>query len=103
MQRINIIVSQHLQEFDSIFRTTPCGINLQRVEAAAVGGSQTRKLQELAAVSICRHAKVSDRERLKVGASSDELAQRPLVQGVLVCEFGDSKLFEAVFFVDGTA
>ena len=72
------------------------------MEAAAVGGGQTCKLEELRTVISCC-VQIGDRERFEVRTLDDELAQRPLLQDILVFEVHDRKFLEAFCFVDGAA
>ena len=94
-----MVVGEDLHKLVAVFCSGECPIDVQRVEAAAVGGGQAGKFQDCGFVSRCR-MQVSDLEILKVGALDHELAQWPLLERVLVCKPLNCELFEALLLID---
>jgi len=73
LQPVDVIVGEDLHELIAFLRTAFCVFQFQRAEAAAVGGGQAGKFEELCTVGFCRVANLLDLEILKVGAFYDEL------------------------------
>ena len=95
-----MVVGEDLHELVAVFCSGQRVLDVQRVEAAAVGGGQAGKFQDCGFVSRCR-IQVLDLEILKVGALDHELAQWPLLERVLVFEQLDCELFEALLLIYG--
>ena len=96
-----MVVGEDLHELVAVFCSGPRLLDVQRVEAAAVGGGQAGKFQDCGTISRCREKQDSDLEILKVGALDHELAQWPLLERVLVLEHLDCELFEALLLIYG--
>ena len=73
---------------------------MQRVEAAAVGGSEGGELKDLGFISCRRLREAPDGELFKLEALTDELAKRPLGESVLVRKAPDLQLFKAFLHVN---
>ena len=100
MQPVDMVVGEDLHELVAVFCSGLRPLNLQRMEAAAVGGGQASKIQDCRTISRCRLREVLDLEILKVGALDHELAQWPLLERVFVIEVFDCELFEALLLID---
>ena len=96
-----MVVGEDLHKLVAVFCSGVRELDVQRVEAAAVGGGQAGKFQECGTISKCRVIQGLDLEILKVGALDHELAQWPLLERVLVQEPLDCELFEALLLIYG--
>ena len=76
---------------------------MKGVEAAALGGNLTSKLQKLVSVMLSRLLKIADADGLKVVALEGKLTKWPLLQSVLVAKAMDNEVLEAVFLINGVA
>ena len=74
---------------------------MKGVEAAALGGNLTSKLQKLVSVMLSRILKIADADGLKVVALEGKLTKWPLLQSVLVAKAMDNEVLEAVFLING--
>ena len=96
-----MVVGEDLHELVAVFCCGFRQLDVQRLEAAAVGGGESGKFQEYGTISKCRSTQIKDLEILKVGALDHELAQWPLLERVLVLEPLDCELFEALLLIYG--
>ena len=94
------MVSENLHHFVPIFGTAFRAFDMQRVEAAAVGGSEGGELKDLGFISCRRLREAPDGELFKLEALTDELAKRPLGESVLVRKAPDLQLFKAFLLVN---
>ena len=70
------------------------------MKASACDGDLADELEDLGVVGL-RRSELVDLELLKVWALDDELAHRPILQGVLVTEALDCELLESFLPIDG--
>jgi len=100
VQPVDVVVGEDLHELVAVFCSGICPLDMQRVEAAAVGDGQAGKFQECGTISRCRVTQEEYLEILKFGALDHELAQWPLLERVLVSEILNCELFEALLLID---
>ena len=75
---------------------------MQRSEGFAVNYSLTGVLKEQGSVGLYRSVHVIDLEVFEIGALDEELAKRPVLEGVLVLKGLDFQLFEALLFINAS-
>ena len=64
LQPIYAVVSEGLHKLVAICCTASCLLDMQRVQTAAKGDNLSGKIEELAAIIICRMKKVGELEKL---------------------------------------
>jgi len=95
-----MVVGKDLHELVAVFYSGVSLLDVQRVEAAAVGGGQAGKIEDSRTIGRDSFWQIVDLEILKVGALDHELAQWPLLKRVLILELPDCELFEALLLID---
>ena len=73
------------------------------MEAATIGDGPAGKLEELGTVFRYREGQSANRELFKVWTLEYKLAQRPLLQNVLVINLANSETHEAFLSFDSAA
>lgn len=76
--------------------------DVQRSEGFAINYSLTGVLKKQGSVGLCRSVHVIHLEVFEIGALDEELAKRPVLEGVLVLKGLDFQLFEALLFIDAS-
>ena len=89
LERVDRVISQRLEELVSILCATASTSNDKRVEAAALSGSLSRELEELATIGRCRIEQAPYHQVFEVRAFQSELLQRPRLQAILVLKIKD--------------
>ena len=98
---LEILLGKDLEELGD-FCYAVKRFNMQRSETAAINYSLTGVLKKLSSIGLYRSVHVVDLEVFEIGALDEELAKRPVLEGVLVLKCLNLQLLETLLFIDGS-